>query len=101
MTFTGNQLLIRDCSINCTQGNGVRLKLGAEQELQNNDIIKVGNVEIKVVMSQFNKETCGMMGDTTQIASDVIYVTNIVADVRWDSSVSQQLSLPVISKYMW
>ncbi len=100
VTFTGSQLLIRDCSTNGTRVNGVRLKLGTEQELRNNDIIKIGNVEFKVAISQFNNRTHVSMGDKTQIASGIIYVTNLVADARGYSSLSQQLSPTVISKYM-
>ena len=105
VTFTGKELLLRDCSRNGTRVNGIRLKPGFEFTLKNSDIIKVDDYEFKVLNNKFNKKVDDgivdhKMSDTTRVASEIVYVTNLVADARGYSSISQQFSPLVISSYM-
>jgi adenylate cyclase len=88
ITRKGSLIQITDSSKNGTWVNGVRLAAGSSQYLANGDEIQVGAALIRLSCSD-TLTTVREETDSTIIDSRKIIVTNLVADVRGYSSMSQ------------
>jgi len=90
ITLIGSHLQITDTSKNGTWVNGVRLMAGSSQYLADGDEIQIGPTSMKVqcsdLMMDVNKD---IDDEKTRIARTNVTVTNLVADVRGFSSMSQ------------
>lgn len=102
ITRTGHHLEIADTSINGTWINDVRMTAGSSKELKNGDIIRIGAVAIKVVDLHYDAtdkaET--LTTDTTVVSSSEIVVTNLVADIRKFTELSQDQASSKIYEFI-
>ena len=88
----GSRLKIKDKSKNGTWINGVRLAGGSEEYLAEGDIIRVGDTSILVqnadsLLSGRNKSRSAL---STDITPKEVVVTNVVADVRGFTNMSEE-----------
>ena len=89
--FDGSCLQIIDMSKNGTWINDVRMAPGSFQELENDDVIKVAEFLIRVSCdtAASNEIDERLASGTTIVDSRRMEVTNVVADVREFSGISQ------------
>lgn len=88
---------LRDMSRNGTWVNGVRVTQGSERPLDNGDVIRVGQVELTVTISSpedteaDEDEADQTMTSWTTVSPVYQHVTNLVADLRGFTSLSETL----------
>lgn len=89
--LSGSRLHIKDKSKNGTWLNGVRLAGGSEEFLSDGDVIRVGETSISVrhADSLSSGEGDGRSAVSTNITPKEVTVTNVVADVRGFTGLSQ------------
>ena len=89
--FDGSRLQITDMSKNGTWINDVRMAPGSLQDLENDDVIKIGEFSIRVSCdtAASNEIDERLASGTTIVDSRRMEVTNVVADVREFSGISQ------------
>ena len=94
---TAHGTTVRDMSRNGTWVNGVRMTQGAERPLDNGDVIRVGQVELTVTIdSPQDAEPAEDDADQTMTSWTTVspvyqHVTNLVADLRGFTSLSETL----------
>ena len=94
---TAHGTTLRDMSRNGTWVNGVRVTQGAERPLENGDVIRVGQVELMVtIASPLDEESAEDDADQTMTSWTTVspvyqHVTNLVADLRGFTSLSETL----------
>lgn len=90
ITLIGSQLEVTDNSKNGTWVNGVRLMPGSSQSLADGDEIQIGVSSILVKCPDLATHGKKVINDEkTKIVSTNVTVTNLVADVRGFSSMTQ------------
>jgi adenylate cyclase len=92
VTWSGSRLKIKDVSKNGTWVNGVRLAAGSTEYLEDGDVIRLGETSIFVLYPgslPFRKES-DISALRTAITPKEVTVTNVVADVRGFTSMSQE-----------
>lgn len=89
--LTENGVTITDQSINGTWVNKVRMAPGASCRLENGDCIQVGGISICLRCPTGLPQHLDDWSDATAIRPATVTVTNLVADVRGFSAVSQKL----------
>ena len=88
---------LRDLSRNGTWVNDVRLTQGSERPLENGDVIRVGQVELTVTISSpedadaAEDDADQTMTSWTTVSPVYQHVTNLVADLRGFTSLSETL----------
>ena len=88
---------LRDMSRNGTWVNGVRMTQGAERPLENGDVIRVGQVELTITidspdeMDPATEDEDQTMTSWTTVSPVYQHVTNVVADLRGFTSLSETL----------
>ena len=94
---TAHGTTLRDSSRNGTWVNGVRVTQGSERPLENGDVIRVGQVELTITITSPD-ETDGAEDDADQtmtswttVSPVYQHVTNLVADLRGFTSLSETL----------
>ncbi len=86
----GNTVEITDQGINGTLINGVRMAPGSSRTLENGDEIQLGDVSIQLSCQNLAVcDTAENWEESTYIKPASVTVTNLVADVRGFSSLSQ------------
>ena len=89
---SGSRLQIKDVSKNGTWVNGVRLAAGSAEYLGDGDVVRLGETTILVRYpgSLFFGEGDDRSATRTAITPTEVTVTNVVADVRGFTSMSQE-----------
>jgi adenylate cyclase len=89
--FSGSRLKIKDISKNGTWVNGVRIAGGSSEYLKDGDVIRVGDTTILVqnVNSLPPEQNDSRSGMSTDITPKEVTVTNVVADVRGFTGMSE------------
>lgn len=94
---TAHGTTVRDMSRNGTWVNGVRMTQGAERPLENGDVIRVGQVELTVTIDPpqdaepAEDDADQTMTSWTTVSPVYQHVTNLVADLRGFTSLSETL----------
>lgn len=94
---TAHGTTVRDMSRNGTWVNGVRMTQGAERPLENGDVIRLGQVELTVTIdSPQDAELAEDDADQTMTSWTTVspvyqHVTNLVADLRGFTSLSETI----------
>ena len=87
----GDHLKVTDMSKNGTWVNRIRLAAGASSDLMDGDVISLGGVSLRVYcpedVTEINDATASFEG--TMVTPVEIVVTNVVADVRGFTTLSQ------------
>lgn len=87
----GDHLKVTDMSKNGTWVNRIRLAAGASSDLMDGDVISLGDVSLRVYcpedVTEINDATASFEG--TMVTPVEIVVTNVVADVRGFTTLSQ------------
>ena len=80
----GGALHITDTSINGTWVNGVRIKSGSSRELDDGDVIRIGDCSFKLVCAEpeAEAEPHDREIDSTRLMRRDIMVASLVADIR-------------------
>ena len=92
---TSSGVVLRDTSRNGTWVNGVRVTQGGERRLADGDVVRVGGVEISLALGEAHAALGSPRAHATRytVALPVSQVvTNLVADVRGFTTLSEQLS---------
>ena len=89
--FSGSRLKIKDISKNGTWVNGVRIAGGSSEYLKDGDVIRVGDTTILVqnVNSLPPEQNDSRSVMSTDITPKEVTVTNVVADVRGFTGMSE------------
>ena len=89
--LSGSRLKIKDLSKNGTWINGVRIAGGSEEHLEDGDVIRVGETSftVKYSGSLSNGENGSRSLLSTEITPKELTVTNVVADVRGFTNMTQ------------
>lgn len=99
ITRAGSIVTISDMSRNGTYLNGIRMAAGSTMPLKPQDIVRIGETEIQMVLTSA-ATLHGISHDeaeATFIAPNKIYVTNLVADVRGFTGMTEMLDSQVIT----
>lgn len=94
---TAQGATLRDLSRNGTWVNGVRMSQGAERALENGDVIRVGQVELTITIGAPEEPEAAeddpdqTMTSWTTVSPVYQHVTNLVADLRGFTSLSETL----------
>ena len=94
---TAHGTTVRDMSRNGTWVNGVRMTQGAERPLENGDVIRLGQVELTVTIDPpqdaepAEDDADQTMTSWTTVSPVYQHVTNLVADLRGFTSLSETL----------
>lgn len=94
---TAHGTTLRDMSRNGTWVNGVRVTQGSERPLENGDVIRVGQVELTVTINSPEELDAAeddpdqTMTSWTTVSPVYQHVTNLVADLRGFTSLSETL----------
>ena len=92
---SGGGVVLRDTSRNGTWVNGVRVTQGGERRLADGDVVRIGGVEISLALGEGHADRDQHRANSTRytVALPVSQVvTNLVADVRGFTTLSEQLS---------
>ena len=102
ISFTGSHLKIKDLSTNGTWVNDVRVAAGSSKYLTDGDVIRVGKMFIYVRCPGITvvDERHDSLALYTQLATRITTVTNLVADVRGFTTMSQTRSSTEIYSVM-
>lgn len=92
----GGGLVLKDMSRNGTWVNDVRVTQGGERPLADGDVIRVGSTELTVSIERAEEDDEPNLDDTmtswTTVSPVFQFVTNLVADVRGFTTLSESLS---------
>jgi len=92
ISLIGPHLLIRDLSKNGTWVNNLRLTAGSTNDLKNTDLIQIGSAAISVIcpgLDAHNEDDTNF-STSTDITYKEVLTTNLVADVRNFSVITEQ-----------
>ncbi|NLD39231.1 MAG: adenylate/guanylate cyclase domain-containing protein [Desulfatiglans sp.] len=89
--WSGSRLKIKDLSKNGTWINGVRIAGGSEEYLNDGDVIRVGETlfAVRYPGSQLFGEDHSISALSTDLTPKEVIVTNVVADIRGFTSMSE------------
>ncbi|MBN1905213.1 MAG: adenylate/guanylate cyclase domain-containing protein [Deltaproteobacteria bacterium] len=89
--WSGSRLKIKDLSKNGTWINGVRIAGGSEECLNDGDVIRIGETlfAVRYPGSQLFGEDHSVSGLSTDLTPKEVIVTNVVADIRGFTSMSE------------
>ena len=88
----GSRLQITDMSKNGTWVNDVRMAAGSSQDLEDGDVIQVPELSVRVFCNapaSIDEKNDRLIPESTVVDSTKMEVTNVVADVRGFSGISQ------------
>ena len=94
---TAHGTTLRDMSRNGTWVNGVRVTQGSERPLENGDVIRVGQIELTITINSpaevesEEEDPDQTMTSWTTVSPVYQHVTNLVADLRGFTSLSETL----------